>query len=73
MLKKESTLYKERDGRVVYYIFYEKPPKNIKPFWFTRIFCTVPAYFDRAIFFSNLFSNSKNYTLQYSKELKIRI
>jgi hypothetical protein len=68
MLKKESTLYKERDGRVVYYIFYEKPPKNIKPFWFTRIFCIVPAYFDRAIFFSKLYSNSKKYIMQYLKE-----
>ena len=45
MLKKESTLYKERDGRVVYYIFYEDPPININPFWFTRIFCIIPEYF----------------------------
>ncbi|MHA2276781.1 MAG: hypothetical protein ACXAC2_13495, partial [Candidatus Kariarchaeaceae archaeon] len=46
MLKKESTLYKERDGRIVYYIFYEDPPVGIEPFWFTRIFCIVPAYFE---------------------------
>ncbi|MFX1310617.1 MAG: hypothetical protein ACFE8C_13025, partial [Promethearchaeota archaeon] len=26
MLKKESTLYTERDGRIVYYVFYEDPP-----------------------------------------------
>jgi hypothetical protein len=69
MLKKESTLYKERDGRLVYYIFYEDPPKNIKPFWFTRIFCIVPAYFERAIIFSRIYSNSKQYVMQYIKEL----
>jgi len=65
MLKKESTLYKERDGRVVYYIFYEDPPKGIKPFWFTRIFCIVPAYFDRAMIFSKLYFNTKKYVQQY--------
>ncbi|MFX0001470.1 MAG: hypothetical protein ACFE9Q_10415 [Candidatus Hodarchaeota archaeon] len=68
MLKKESILYKERDGRIVYYIFYEEPPVGIKPFWFTRIFCIVPAYFDRAINFSNLYNNSKNYVQQYIRE-----
>lgn len=67
MLKKESTLYKERDGRVVYYIFYEDPPKNIKSFWFTRIFCIVPAYFDRAIYFSKLYLKSELYTQEYIK------
>jgi len=61
MLKKESTLYKERDGRVVYYIFYEDPPININPFWFTRIFCIIPAYFERALYFSNLYLNAENY------------
>jgi len=65
MLKKESTLYKERDGRVVYYTFYEKPPKGIKPFWFTRIFCIVPAYFDRAMIFSKLYINAKKYVRQF--------
>ncbi|MFX1317214.1 MAG: hypothetical protein ACFE9T_15235 [Promethearchaeota archaeon] len=65
MLKKESTLYKERDGRVVYYIFYEDPPKNIKPFWFTRIFCIVPAYFDRAIYFSKLYQKSELFSKEY--------
>ncbi|MFX1419321.1 MAG: hypothetical protein ACFE9N_10415 [Promethearchaeota archaeon] len=68
MLKKESTLYKERDGRIVYYIFYEDPPIGIKPFWFTRIFCIVPAYFDRAKFFANLFMDSKKYIQQYINE-----
>ncbi len=67
MLKKESTLYKERDGRVVYYIFYEDPPKDIKPFWFTRIFCIVPAYFDRAMYFSKLYLKSELYTQEYIK------
>ncbi|NVM36266.1 MAG: hypothetical protein HWN81_11780 [Candidatus Lokiarchaeota archaeon] len=65
MLKKESTLYKERDGRVVYYIFYENPPIGIKPFWFTRIFCIVPVYFDRAMLFSKLYIKAKKYVQQF--------
>ncbi len=65
MLKKESTLYKEREGRVVYYIFYENPPIGINPFWFTRIFCIVPAYFHRAMIFSKLYINAKKYVQQY--------
>lgn len=56
MLKKESTLYKERDGRLVYYIFYEDPPNNINPFWFTRLFCVDPVYFFKAIYFSSIYS-----------------
>ena len=68
MLKKESTLYKERDGRTVYYIFYEDPPKGIKPFWFTRIFCIVPAYFDRAIHFSNLYIQTEQFVKQHIKD-----
>jgi hypothetical protein len=64
MLKKESTLYKERDGRIVYYIFYEDPPVDIKPFWFTRLFCIVPAYFDRAMFFSKLYNEAEIYVKQ---------
>jgi len=56
ILKKEGTLSKERDGRLVYYIFSEEPPKDIKPFWFTRLFCVDPAYFYRAIYFSSLYS-----------------
>ncbi len=79
MLKKESTLYKKRDGRIVYYIFYEDPPVGIKPFWFTRIFCIVPAYFDRAINFSKLYINAEKYVHQYisdygsgDKEILIR-
>jgi hypothetical protein len=68
MLKKESTLYKERDGRIVYYIFFEDPPKEIKPFWFTRIFCIVPAYFIRASFFANLYLTSEENLNQYSIE-----
>ncbi|MFX1376142.1 MAG: hypothetical protein ACFFA0_10040 [Promethearchaeota archaeon] len=65
MLKKESTLYKERDGRVVYYIFYEDPPKGINPFWFTRIFCTVPAYFERALYFAELYFMAEKFVNQY--------
>ncbi len=69
MLKKESTLYKERDGRVVYYIFYKDPPININPFWFTRIFCIIPAYFERALYFSNLYLNAEKYiNSQYIKD-----
>jgi len=56
MLKKESTLYKERDGRLVYYIFFEDPPTEVSAFWFTRLFCVDPAYFSRAIYFSSLYS-----------------
>lgn len=56
MLKKESTLYKERDGRLVYYIFFEEPPNEVSSFWFTRLFCVDPAYFSRAIYFSSLYS-----------------
>lgn len=56
MLKKETTLYKERDGRLVYYIFYEAPPDTITPFWFTRLFCVDPVYFFRAIYFSSIYS-----------------
>ncbi|MEE9377717.1 MAG: hypothetical protein V3V33_06740 [Candidatus Lokiarchaeia archaeon] len=55
LLKKDSTLSTKRDGRIVYYFFKEKPPLVIKPFWFTRIFCIVPTYFNRALFFSNLY------------------
>lgn len=65
MLKKESTLYKERDGRIVYYIFYEDPPKGIKPFWFTRIFCIVPAYFERALFFAGLYFDAERHVDKY--------
>ena len=56
VLKKEGTLAKERDGRLVYYTFYENPPCELSPFWFTRLFCVDPAYFHRAIYFSSLFS-----------------
>jgi hypothetical protein len=65
MLKKESTLFKERDGRIVYYIFYEDPPKGINPFWFTRIFCIVPAYFERAMYFADLYFTAEKYVDQY--------
>ena len=68
MLKKESTLYKERDGRIVYYIFYEDPPKGIKPFWFTRIFCIVPAYFERALYYADLYLTAEKYVNQYIKK-----
>jgi len=60
MLKKESTLYKERDGRLVYYILNDDPPNNINPFWFTRIFCIDPAYFFRAIYFASIYSIAEN-------------
>jgi hypothetical protein len=56
VLKKEGTLSKERDGRLVYYTFFEIPPVDISPFWFTRLFCVDPAYFHKAIYFSSLYS-----------------
>lgn len=64
MLNKELTLYKERNGRIVYYIFSEEPPKGISPFWFTRTFCTAPVYLSRAIFFSQLYSEAEKYVEQ---------
>ncbi|MFX0004725.1 MAG: hypothetical protein ACFE9C_07180 [Candidatus Hodarchaeota archaeon] len=79
MLKKEATLYTERDGRVAYYIFYEDPPVDISPFWFSRIFCIVPAYFNRATRFSSLYFEAEKFVQQYindygdkDKELLIR-
>lgn len=68
MLKKEFTLYKERDGRLVYYIFYEDPPKDIEPFWFTRIFCIVPAYFERALYYADLYITAEENVDQYIKK-----
>ena len=68
MLKKESTLYKEREGRVVYYIFYEDPPTSIEPFWFTRIFCIVPSYFERALYYADLYLTAEKYVDQYIKK-----
>ncbi len=65
MLKRESILYTERDGRTVYYFLHEDPPIGIKPFWFTRIFCIVPIYFNRAMIFSNLYINSDKYIQDY--------
>ncbi|MFW9948722.1 MAG: hypothetical protein ACFFKA_01185 [Candidatus Thorarchaeota archaeon] len=67
MLKKEATLYKERDGRLVYYIFFEDPPKDIHPFWFTRLFCTDPAYFNRATYFASLYSIADVIVKNHSK------
>ena len=67
MLKREFTLYKERDGRNVYYIFSENPPNCFSSFWFNRIFCTVPAYFGRASYFANLYNNAKKFVEQYLK------
>lgn len=65
MLKKESTLCKERDGRLVYYKFYEDPPVNINPFWFTRLFCVDPVYFFRAIYFSSIYSIAEKIVQEY--------
>ena len=67
MLKSESTLYKERDGRVVYYILSEDPPQDLSSFWFTRLFCIDPAYFFRAIYFASLFSIAERIVENYSK------
>lgn len=54
-LVKEGVLYKEREGRVVYYLFVYDPPEGIEPFWLVRNFCTTPAYLARASFFSELY------------------
>jgi hypothetical protein len=68
ILKKETTLYKERDGRLVYYILHEDPPHEISPFWFTRLFCVDPAYFYRAIYFSSLYSIAEIIVKKYLKK-----
>ena len=65
MLKKESILYTEKDGRTAYYILHEDPPIGINPFWFTRIFCIVPVYFNRAMIFSHLYINSEKAIQDY--------
>lgn len=65
MLKKESILYSEKDGRTAYYLLQEDPPIGINPFWFTRIFCIVPFYFNRAMIFSNLYINSEKAIQDY--------
>ncbi|MFW9968721.1 MAG: hypothetical protein ACFFDF_00885 [Candidatus Odinarchaeota archaeon] len=65
LLNKESILFKERNGRLVYYKFFEEPPRNISSFWFTRIFCILPSYFNRAMYFYNLFINAKVYVQGY--------
>ncbi|GAB4319114.1 MAG: hypothetical protein Kow0069_22520 [Promethearchaeota archaeon] len=54
-LDREGVLHKERDGRVVYYLFSHPPPDGVSPFWFVRNFCTTPAYLARAVFFANLY------------------
>ncbi len=59
ILKKDSTLNTKRDGRIVHYFFIEEPPIGIKPFWFTRIFCVVPSYFNRALYFTNLYNEAE--------------
>ncbi|MFO8020581.1 MAG: hypothetical protein R6U96_18305 [Promethearchaeia archaeon] len=73
MLKKESTLYKERDGRIVYYIFFEDPPVNIQPFWFTRIFCIVPPYFIRAIYLAKIYAKADGLVKEYSNNKDIEL
>ncbi|MFW9865070.1 MAG: hypothetical protein ACFFEN_03155 [Candidatus Thorarchaeota archaeon] len=64
-LVKDSTLHKERDGRNVFFTLCEDPPNALKSFWFTRIFCIVPAYFNRAVFFANIYQNAEAYALRY--------
>ncbi|MHA1731738.1 MAG: hypothetical protein ACTSU5_07325 [Promethearchaeota archaeon] len=54
-LDKEGVLHKERDGRVVYYLFSYEPPSRVNPFWFVRNICTTPAYLARASYFASLF------------------
>ncbi len=54
-LVKDGVLAKEREGRVVYYLFSVSPPRGIDPFWFVRNFCTTPAYLARAAAFAKLY------------------
>jgi DNA-binding transcriptional ArsR family regulator len=54
-LVKDGVLAKERDGRVVYYLFSVAPPRSVDPFWFVRNFCTTPAYLARAAAFAHLY------------------
>lgn len=68
ILNKESVLRKEKNGRVVYYNIVEKPPRNINPFWFTRIFCIIPVYFSLAKHFINLYINAKECIQQSFKK-----
>ncbi len=68
ILNKESVLGKEKKGRVVYYNIFENPPRNISPFWFTRIFCIIPVYFSRVKHFTNLYIKAKEYVQQYFKK-----
>lgn len=65
MLKNENTLYKERDGRIVFYLLSEKPPDNISSFWFTRLFCIDPIYFERALYFASLYSIADKILLEH--------
>ena len=65
MLKNENTLYKERDGRIVFYILSEKPPDNLSSFWFTRLFCIDPIYFERALYFASLYSIADKIVLEH--------
>jgi len=68
MLKKEAMLIKERDGRVVFYMFQEPPPKEISGFWFTRLFCIDPPYFYRAIYFASLYSIAKKIVIENAEK-----
>jgi hypothetical protein len=68
MLKKEAMLIKERDGRIVYYMFQEPPPKAISWFWFTRLFCIDPPYFYRAIYYASLYSIAKKIVIENAQK-----
>lgn len=68
MLKKEAMLIKERDGRIVYYMFQEPPPKAISGFWFTRLFCIDPPYFYRAIYYASLYSIAKKIVIENAQK-----
>lgn len=64
-LIKDRILYKEKDGRKVTFYFSEDPPIGISPSWFTRIFCIIPVYFNRAIYFSFLYINAEKIVQQH--------
>ena len=68
MLKKEAMLIKEREGRIVYYMFQEPPPKAVSGFWFTRLFCIDPPYFYRAVYFASLYSIAKKIVVENAEK-----
>jgi len=49
----------------VFYLLSENPPEDLSSFWFTRLFCIDPVYFERAIYFASLYSIADKIVLDY--------